>query len=179
VDGAPPAADQVIYAETPKYHHNTLTLSGYYDDDVRYLDKATADKKGRAIKLNKTTYYYVPPQKDGVTIEGAFRSSSGYVGPGISVLKTKSLVFHRNGRYSTRSGSGVVGGLASTGSSSAGEGRYRIFDYTLELKPDNGPVRRVAFFPYYKNVFWPGSKASDGDFGLLNVGGKVMYRDND
>ncbi|MGI9384090.1 MAG: hypothetical protein ACR2PO_13125, partial [Methyloligellaceae bacterium] len=42
VDGAPPAADQVIYAETPKYHHNTLTLSGYYDDDVRYLDKATA-----------------------------------------------------------------------------------------------------------------------------------------
>lgn len=180
MDGAPPAAGQVIYAETPKFHHNTVTLSGYYDDDARYLDKSAYKRHGAAFKLKgSTTYYYVPPMPAGTTIEGVFKSSSGYAGIGITVLKTKKLVFGSNGRYSTKSGSGVNAGLVSTGSKSASEGSYRISGYAIDLIPDGGQPERMAFFPYYSTVFWPGSKKPTGAFGLINIGGKVMYRDDD
>ena len=66
----------------------------------------------------------------------------------------------------------------STGSSNAGEGSYRISGYTLELMPDNGPAQKLAFFPYNTKTFWPDSDAPDGEFGLVNVGGKVLYRDD-
>lgn len=178
VDGAPPQPGQVIYAETPRYRHSSLTLSGYYDDEVRYLDTAAVDRQGPVIKLDDTTFYYVAPPKDDMTIEGVFKSSSGYVGPGISVLKTKTLVFARNGRYSTSSSSGVIGGVLSAASSTAGEGSYRISRYTIELRPDSGPIRKLAFFPYIAKTFWSDSDAVDSEFDLLNIGGKVLYRDD-
>ncbi|MGI9413886.1 MAG: hypothetical protein ACR2PM_09460 [Hyphomicrobiales bacterium] len=184
VKGAPPGADQVIYAERPNYHMNSLTLSGYYDDDARYLDKAVFGQQGPVIKIKGSTpYYYVPPHSDGATIEGAFKSSDGYFNMGVSVLKTSLFIFGHNGRYSTSSGSGVTStsgwGLANKGSSSGGEGSYRISGYTLELQPDNGPAKRMAFFPYYSKVFWPGSDAPDGKFNFINMGGKVMFRNDD
>ena len=183
VDGAPPDAGQVIYAERPDYHMNSLTLSGYFDDDARYLDKSVVNKNGQTIRLDKTKYYYVPPLADGTVIEGVFKASGGYSNLGVSVLKTKTLVFGRNGRYSTSSSSGVIAtsgwGVGNAGSSSAGEGSYRISGYTITLQPDGGQPTQKAFFPYFAKVFWPGGGAADGEFSQINIGGKVMYRDED
>lgn len=182
-DGAPPDAGQVIYAERPDYHMNSLTLSGYFDDDARYLDKSVVNKNGRTIRLDKTKYYYIPPLADGTVIEGVFKASGGYSNLGVSVLKTKTLIFGRNGRYSTSSSSGVIAtsgwGVGNAGSSSAGEGSYRISGYTITLHPDGGRPTRRSFFPYFAKVFWPGSDAADGEFSQINIGGKVMYRDED
>lgn len=178
--GAPPAAGQVIYAETPNSSMNALTLSLSYDDDVRYLDKTVLDDKGPVFDMDESTYYYVPPQQDGATIEGVFTSADGYAGVGISVLKSETLVFNRNGRYTTSASSGVVGGfLASTGSSSDGEGSYRINGYTLELQSDDGAVQSDVFFPYLSRTFWPGSDGPTDEVNFINVGGKILYRDDD
>ncbi|MEM8949102.1 MAG: hypothetical protein AAGC99_07225 [Pseudomonadota bacterium] len=177
--GAPPAAGQVIFAETPNSSINALTLSLSYDDDVRYLDKAVLDKDGPVVDMDDSTYYYVPPQPDGATIEGVFTSSNGYAGVGISVLKSKTLVFNRNGRYTTSASSGVVGGfLASTGSGSEGEGSYRINGYTLELQSDDGTVQSDLFFPYMSRTFWPGNDGPADEVNFINLGGKILYRDD-
>jgi hypothetical protein len=179
VDGVPPRAGQVVYAETPVYRSSSLTLSGYYDDEVRFFDAAKVERDGPAIELDDTTFYYVAPQGDGMTIEGIFKSSGGYAGIGISVLKTKILIFGRNGRYSTSSGSGVIRGAINVGSGSDGEGSYRISGYILELHPDGGSAEKVAFFPYHTKTFWPDSDASGDEYNFLNIGGKVLYRDDD
>ena len=177
--GRPPAADQVIYAENPNPTHNALTLSLSYDDDARYLDQAVLDADGPVIEMNGSTYYHVPRQPDGATIEGTFKSADGYAGIGISVLKSSTLIFNKNGRYTTSSGSGVVGGvLVSTGSSSEGEGSYRINGYTLELRSDDGSVQQDVFFPYMSRIFYPGSDGPSDEFNFINVGGKILYRDD-
>ncbi len=179
IDGVPPQAGQVIYAEKPVYRSSSLTLSGYYDDEVRFFDTAKVERDGAAIELDETTFYYVAPQSDGATIEGVFKSSSGYAGIGISVLKTKTLVFGRNGRYSTSASRGVIGGVINVGSGSDGDGSYKISGYTIELHPDDGPVERVAFFLYHTKTFWPDSDAPGDEVNFLNIGGKVLYRDDD
>ncbi len=178
--GVPPAADQVIYAENPNPRSNALTLSLSYDDDARYLDRAVLETDGPTIEMNDSTYYYVPPQPEGAVIEGVFTSADGYAGVGISVLKSKTLAFNRNGRYTTSAGSGVVGGfLASTGSSSEGEGSYRINGYTLELRSDDGSTQQDVFFPYMSRTFWPGSDGPSDEFNFINIGGKILYRDDE
>lgn len=147
--GKPPAADQVICAENPNPTHNALTLQLSYDDDARYIDQAVLDTDGPVIKMKNSTYYHVPRQPDGATIEGTFKSAGGYAGFGISVLKSSTLIFNKNGRYTTSASSGVVGGvLVSTGSSSEGEGSYHISGYTLELRSDDGTVHKDVFFPF-------------------------------
>ncbi len=177
--GAPPIDGQVIYAETPNSSMNALTLSLSYDDDVRYLDTSVLDSDGPVIDMNESTYYYVPPQPDGAMIEGVFTSADGYAGVGISVLKSETLVFNRNGRYTTSSSSGVVGGfLASAGGSSEGEGSYRINGYTLELRSDDGTTQSDVFFPYLSRTFWPGSDGPADEVNFINVGGKILYRDD-
>lgn len=177
--GAPPMGGQVIYAETPNSSMNALTLSVIYEDDVRYLDQAVLDSDGPVIDMNDSTYFYVPPQPNGATIEGVFKSSNGYAGVGVSVLKTKTLVFNKNGRFTTSASSGVVGGfLASTGSGSEGEGSYRIDGYTLELRSDDGTMQSDVFFPYLSRTFWPGSDGPDDEVNFINLGGKIMYRDD-
>ncbi|MGI9509042.1 MAG: hypothetical protein ACR2QJ_06805 [Geminicoccaceae bacterium] len=177
--GAPPATGQVIFAETPNSSVNALTLSLSYDDDVRYLDETVLEDQGSVVDMNDTTYYYVPPQPDGVTIEGVFTSADGYAGVGISVLKSDTLVFNRNGRYMTSASSGVVGGfLASSGSSSEGQGSYRINGYTLKLQSDDGAVQSDVFFPYLSRTFWPGSDGPADEVNFINVGGKILYRDD-
>lgn len=178
-DGLPPKPSQVIYAEKPVYRSSSLTLSGYYDDEVRFFDGAKVERDGAFIEMDDMKLYYVAPQGDGMVIEGVFKSSGGYAGIGVSVLKTKTLVFGRNGRYSTTSGSGVVGGEVNVGNATAGEGSYRISGYTLVLRPDDGPAQEIAFFPYYTKTFWPDSDAPRDKYSFLNVGGKVLYRDDD
>ena len=87
-------------------------------------------------------------------IEGVFKASGGYSNLGVSVLKTKTLILGRNGRYSTSSSSGVVAttgwGVGNKGSSSAGEGSYR--DFRLLDHPAAG--RRTAepegFLPVFR-----------------------------
>lgn len=177
--GAPPSAGQVIYAETPNSSMNALTLSLSYDDDVRYLDKTVLEDEGPVFDMDESTYYYVSPQQDGMMIEGTFTSADGYAGVGISVLKSETLVFNRNGRYMTSASSGVVGGfLASTGSGSDGEGSYRINGYTLELQSDDGTVQSDVFFRYLSRTFWPGSDGPSDEFNFINLGGKILYRDD-
>ena len=177
--GAPPAPGQVIYAETPNSSMNALTLSLSYDDDVRYLDTTVLEDDGPAIDMDDSTYFYVPPQPDGATIEGVFTSADGYAGVGISVLKSETLVFNKNSRYTTSASSGVVGGfLASTGSNNKGEGSYRINGYTLELRSDDGTIQSDVFFPYLSRIFWPGSDGPADEVNFINVGGKILYRDD-
>ncbi|MGI9508650.1 MAG: hypothetical protein ACR2QJ_04790 [Geminicoccaceae bacterium] len=188
--GVPPTADQVIYAETPVPIHNTLTLNVTYEDDARYMDKAVLETDGPTIDMNDNIFYYVPPQPDGTTIEGVFKSSSGYAGfaaqvGGVSVLKTETLVFAPNGRFSTSAASGMVasgdaiaGAATSQGSGSEGEGSYRINGYTLELRLDDGTVQQEIFFPYMSRTFWPGSDGPSDEFDLINLGGEIMYRDD-
>ena len=177
--GEAPSADKVIYAETPSSSMNALTLAINYDDDARYLDKAVLDTEGPVIKRDDTTFYYVPPQPEGTLIEGIFKSSSGYSNAGVSVSKSETLVFNKNGRYTTSASSGVVGGfLASTGSSGKGEGSYRISGYTLELRSDDGKVETDVFFPYLSRTFWPGSHGPADEVNFINLGGRIMYRDD-
>ena len=177
--GTPPSDGQVIYAETPNSSMNALTLSLSYDDDVRYLGRDVLENDGPVIDMSDSTYYYVPPQPDGAMIEGVFKSSNGYAGVGISVLKSETLTFNKSGRYTTSASSGVVGGfLASTGSGSEGEGSYRISGYTLELRSDDGAVQSDVFFPYLSRTFWPGSDGPSNEVNFINLGGKIMYRDD-
>jgi hypothetical protein len=189
-NGKPPPADQVIYAVNPNPRMNALTLNTQYDRDARYFDKAVVNQQGEAFEMDGSTYYYVPPQPDGTTIEGVFKSSSGYLGTaaqigGAAALKTKSLVFGRNGRFSTSAASGLsvggdpLGGAATSGgSSTSGEGSYRISGYTLELRLDDGTVQQEVFFPYMSRSFWPGSDGPADEFNFINLGGKIMYRDD-
>lgn len=146
---------------------------------MHYLEKAVFDSDGPVIDMNDSTNCYVPPQPEGTTIEGVFKSSNGYAGVGVSMLKTKTLVFNKNGRFTTSASSGVVGGfLVSTGSGSEGEGSYSINGYTLELRSNDGTTQSDAFFPYLSRTFWPGSDGPADEVNSINVGGKIMYRDD-
>ncbi len=168
---------KIVYAETPKYHLNALTVSGYFDDAFQYLDKNTLKKNGKRIDVKGKPYHYVPPLPDGTRLEGVFKRSGGAVGVGVVAIKSKTLKLAKNGRYSTSASSGVVtrapAGIGNSGGSSRGEGSYRIFGYTLELKPDEGDPEQIAFFPYHNRRFWPDSKKSRDHIGFLNIDGKI------
>jgi len=144
--------------------------------DRRQHDHARLDLVGRQYAALSIRVEH----RHGATIEGVFKSSDGYAGVGVSVLKTKTLVFNKSGRYTTSAASGVVGGfLASTGSGSDGEGSYRINGYTLELQSDDGSVQSDVFFPYLSRTFWPGSDGPADEVNFINVGGKILYRDDE
>ncbi len=172
--------NKIIYAETPRYHLNALTVSGYFDDDFKYLDKKKLETDGRSIQIKGKPYRYVAPLPEGTTIEGVFKRSGGAVGVGVVAIKSKTIRLEPNGRYSTSASSGVVAnapaGVGNRGSSSRGEGSYRISGYTLELRPDDGEPEKIAFFPYHNRVFWPKSKKSEEHIGFLNIGGKIYVR---
>jgi hypothetical protein len=188
VKGAPPAPDQVIYAETPNSQINALTLDLTYDDDARYLDRTTVEREGEVLELEGKTLRYVAPQPAGTTLEGVFKSSSGYLGSAAAVggaaLRTKTLVFTPDGRFSTSAASGLIaagavaGATTSGAGSAAGAGTYRIEGYTLELQLDDGAVEAQVFFPYRTKVFSPEGDAPADENNYINLDGKVMYRDD-
>ena len=74
-DGAPPAPNQVIYADTPQFRLNSLTVSGRFGRDVRYLDASAVKKKGKVIKIDGSgPFYYVPRLANGTTIRAYSRN---------------------------------------------------------------------------------------------------------
>ena len=103
------------------------------------------------------------PATAGTPIQGSYKHVGGggniVSGGHASFMRGDSYQFSPDGRFSSASSSGLISpGASTTASGTARTGHYRVHDYTIDLRYDDGSEAHLFFY-------------ADGDK-LLHIGDK-------
>lgn len=93
----------------------------------------------------------LPPATAGMQIQGSYNHVGGagntISGGHASFMRSDSYRFYADGHFSSAGNSGLVAPGASTDAESAGRnGRYRIHDYSIDLRYEDGSEEHLFFY---------------------------------
>lgn len=110
-------------------------------------------------------WFWARPATNGEKIEGSFKTISGggntALGGNVIVMSASNISFNKQGQFtfagtSGGSNNGDFGVASSTYAHKDGAGTYVLNGYSLELRFNNGQVKKQAFY------FYPDSKETMG-----------------
>lgn len=110
-------------------------------------------------------WFWARPAANGEKIQGSYKTISGggntALGGNVMVVSASNITFNKNGQFtmvstSGGSNSGDFGVSSSTYANKDGAGTYVLNGYSLELRFNNGQVKRQSFY------FYPDSKETMG-----------------
>jgi hypothetical protein len=117
----------------------------------------TWTRQGGGVALNMpnrnpmTGTHCVSPAPAGMTLQGSYKHVGGggtmIAGGHASFMRSDTYQFYADGHFTGSSSSGLVSPGASTASSDAGRvGHYKIHDYSIDLRYDDGSEAQLFFY---------------------------------
>lgn len=93
----------------------------------------------------------ISPATEGMSLQGSYKHVGGggtmIAGGHASFMRSETYNFYSDGHFTSGSSSGLVSPGASTVSSDAGRaGHYKIHDYSIDLRYDDGSEAQLFFY---------------------------------
>jgi hypothetical protein len=116
----------------------------------------------------KSSYYNISPAKKNETLEGSFKTLTGggntALGGDVLVVAAATITFSNDGKFTLAKAAGVSSGRdiwENTNSKSDEAGYYKLDQYSIELKYNNGKTENRFFY------FYPDSRKHFGIAGSV------------
>jgi hypothetical protein len=141
--------------ENPKLAPGTLDLAQSRQSEARRWGTWTEQGGDKALSMPghnpMSSAQCLPPAAAGMSIQGRYKHIGGggniVSGGHASFARSDTYSFSSDGRFSNGSSSGLVSPGASTVASDTGRtGHYRIQDYSIDLRYDDGTEAQLFFY---------------------------------
>jgi hypothetical protein len=145
--------DGTAYAN-PKLAPDTLDLAQSRQNEASRWGTWTQQGSDKALNIPGhgplSSAHCLPPASAGMALQGHYKHVGGggntVSGGHASFMRSDNYHFYSDGRFSEGSNSGLISPGASTATDAGQTGHYRIHDYSIALRYDDG--REMSLFFY-------------------------------
>ena len=141
--------------KSPKHAPDGLDVAQSRQNEAGSWGTWAGHGSDRAISMPgqnpMTSSQCMSPADAGKSIQGSYKHVGGggntISGGHASFMRSDSYLFYSDGRFSSGSSSGLMAGSAAVASSDgARAGHYRIHDYSIDLRYDDGSEAHLFFY---------------------------------
>lgn len=145
--------DGTAYAN-PKLAPDTLDLAQSRQAEASRWGTWTQQGSDKALSVPghgpMSSAHCLPPAAADMSLQGSYKHVGGggntVSGGHGSFMRSETYRFYSDGRFSEGSSSGLISPGASTTSDAGRTGHYRIHDYSIDLRYDDGSEASLFFY---------------------------------